>query len=866
MANDLITSDNIRSIEKERAKGGHYVPTPTVAELLLRFQSLQEWYIPRDMMFQLFVAMAQLNNPFGTDKDALENREIRVKADGTVDYTVDPYPFAVETIAQAMLADRHPYAEVYPSCKGHTDDRMLECKQFVQALLDTSMKRGDVMLDMVSKLVVLGWLPTLNTFDPAMKKQGQNPFDVQIIDPMNFYPRLDSRRQVMYGFIQQRVTGAQLIQDFSEFEGVKELIAAEDKPTEGTPAYKDYSVHGSNLETSEFDLLRFYDDYSTVLLLGARDATEPACKNNPALRRLRDSTKKGKYGSIFTSLDDDDPYAGLQKHNLGGVPLHLTGCFPEALSPTVKLQGVGTLSPDNIYKGLMGGRVVYYPFLYPMYNDWVDRSKLRNMMYTIIDRYARPTRIIYTDNKEYYKTVKQGDTVFMLPDGSEKMENEKIDPMPTEFMTMFQELSGSLKENSFAATTFGGRAGSSARQQDSVLAQGSKREEILIRKVQQSMEAYPTAAIRTLIRRGGDEPIFAAGDGRAFEGAYTLEYKADDLKGYVPNITVALKQKNALKDPANVAAFGGLQKLQVYPEEYLLGQVLDEPNPKKIIEDAIKEKIRTHDSVMAPKIEVASLESQSENLEPKWKLQEKVQLQTDKHQDDVHHKQLEQDWEQLPQDKQDAVRQATIDRVMSQASGQPNGTPPPPVGGPGPTPTPSGPPPPMPVGPSSPGMNAGPPPMQPPHPPMPMMPPPHQPMQGPPMGPPMMPPPRPMPTPPMAMGPQPPMMPPPHPGVGPFPPVGGMGGPPAPSLPAGFGKAPGQADRIIQPVSALMPPGGIGRPGMPSNLLAGAGLHGTPIDTPAIEAANKAFAPAVKGGGKTRKRGSRGRGGRKAGY
>lgn len=862
MASDLITSDNVQKIDRERAKGGRYIPTPTLSELLLRFQSLQEWYIPRDMMFHLFVSMAQLNNPFGTDKDSLENREIRVKADGTVDYTVDPYPFAVETIAQAMLADRHPYAEVYPSCKGHTDERMLQCKQFVQALLDTCMKRSDVMLDMVSKLVVLGWLPTLNTFDPAMKKQGQNPFDVQIIDPMNFYPRLDSRRQVMYGFIQQRVTGAQLVQDFSDFAGVRELIDAETKPPEGTPAYKDYSRHGANLDTTEFDLLRFYDDYSTVLLIGARDATEPACKNNAVLARLRDDTKKGKYGSLFASLDDDDPYAGMQKHNLGGVPLHLTGCFPEALSPTVKLQGVGTLSPDNIYKGLMGGRVVYYPFLYPMYNDWVDRSKLRNMMYTIIDRYARPTRIIYTENRDYYKSLKQGDTVFMSPDGSEKMENEKIDAMPTEFMTMFQELSGSLKENSFAATTFGGRAGSSARQQDAVLAQGSKREEILIRKVQQSLSAYPTTSLKTLIRRGGDEPIFAAGDGKAFDGAYTLEYKASGLNGYVPNIEVALKQKNALKDPMAVTAFGGLQKLSVYPEEYLLAQVLDEPNPKKIIEDAIKEKVRTHDSVIAPKIEVASLESQSENLEPKWKLQEKVQLQTDKYQEDLHHRLIELDWEQLPQDKKDMVRQATIDRVMAEVSGQPGGTPPPPAGGPGQTPTAPG----QPPMPTQPGSAAGPPP--------PALPPatagPRPPMPGP--GPQMMPPPPPHPMM-MGGGPPPPMMqhplPPPMPGGAP----GGFGGgggplgpvgPRPPMLPPGFGKAPGQADRPIQPISALMPPGGIGRPGLPSALMGGgAGMHGTPIDTPAFEAANKAFAPAVTG--KTRKRGSRGKGGSKKG-
>lgn len=85
---------------------------------------------------------------------------------------------------------------------------------------------------------------------------------------------------------------------------------------------------------------------------------------------------------------------------------------------------------------------------------------------------------------------------------------------------------------------------------------------------------------------------------------------------------------------------------------------------------------------------------------------------------------------------------------------------------------------------------------------------------------------------------------------------GNPGLPPS-GLPPQFAKAPGQADRPVQPLSQF----GMGRPGLPSSLMAGAGLPGTPMDTPLFEAANRAFAPMANS--RKRKRGSRGRGGKK---
>lgn len=860
---DMVTSKNVAASDKNRSANGHYVRTPTVTEMLIRLNHLQEWYQPRDLLMQMHISMARLDSPFSSDKDGLENKEVRVKADGRIDYTVDNMPFNIDTIAQAMVADRHPYVDVFPTCNTHTDKRMIEYKRFAQALIDTRLKQNDVMMDMVSKLVVTGWLPTLTEFDPAKLKQGQNPFDLHVLDPLNFYPLLDGQRRVIYGFVLGRVTGAQLIQDYSNFAGVRELIDAELKPPEGTDDYRGYTQYGANFETTEFDLARFYDDVNTCLLIGANDATDAACGNNSVLRKLRDNSKKGRWASAFDTADAlaDDPYAGIQKHGLGGCPLHLEGCYPEALSPTARLQG-SLVGSTNIFKGVMGGRIVYYPALYPVRNDWYDKSKLRNLMYTIIDRYARPTKIIYTENQEYFKSIKQGDTIFMDPNAAgERFETEVVPPTPPELMTMYQDLNNSVKEATFAASTFGGRAGSSARQQDAVQAQGSRREEILIRKTEHSLEKFPMFATRTAIKRGGEAAVFVSGNGRAFDGAYTLDYKAKDLGGFVPSVEVALKAKNGLKDPVNVAAFAALQKSGSFADEFLLGKVLDEPNPAKLIQDAIQEKARTESSVLQPMVEAFALQSQAEHLAEKFKWQEKVQLQTDDFQEKLHHKQIEQDWEQLPQDKQDMVQQSTIARVMQEiqtkngpqpptapppppgpvTGGQPSGgppTPPPPAGrsmtGPPPRPLPM-------VGGGSPTgiglpMRVGVP---------------GQSSSGPGPGPMMGMPPRP----PMGMMPQPPRppMPMPMPPPGPLPGAG-------PLLPPGFAKAPGQADRPVQPLSAL---GGMGRPGVPSSLNAGAGLHGTPIDTPIFEGLNKAFAPLKPmapnpmGPGK-RKRGRRG--------
>jgi hypothetical protein len=302
-------------------------------------------------------------------------------------------------------------------------------------------------------------------------------------------------------------------------------------------------------------------------------------------------------------------------------------------------------------------------------------------------------------------------------------------------------------------------------------------------------------------------------------------------------------------------AYNTLKGTKDFDSGFLMRTVLDIVNPDKIIEDAKKEMISADVSVLKPQVEVAASEATLQELKNKWKLQEKIQLANDQYQHELDMKQVEQDMGQLDEEKHAEVERATIQRILAAAQGQdpqggvpgagpasvlpqptqpPQGLPPnlhlpgaapstlPPPPGMSPMAPPSGLPQPMPV------------PIQP-RPPMPMPPP--QMIQRPPL---------PLPVRPMG------------PGLNPAP-----GRPNASGLPSNYAKGPGQRDRI-QPLSASSPSGGLGRPGVPAGIMSGAGLRGTPMDTPQIEAVNKAYKPltllpAGAAAGRKRKRGSRGR-------
>jgi len=851
-ASDLLNQGNVRALDKKRASQGRFTRTPSANGLTNRFRSLQEWFEERDTVFTRHIKMARLDNPFSVDKDGQQDNEARVKADGDIDYTVDNTPYVIVTLAQAMIADMHPYCESYPTCVSHTEPRINEHKRFGQALLDTVIKQADVPMDMCNKLVVTGWLPTLTTFDSALLKQGNNPFKLRVLDPMNFYPRLDAQRQVVYGFYLERITGEQLVQNFYDFEGVREIYEAEQTPNRGSSRWDDYTRPGHNLDTCAFDVVRYYDDTTTSLMISASHVSGSAASFNPVLAKRKSASRDGNLTSLFYNTKDleDDPYLGLQKHGLGGVPFHLEGCFEEPLSPTARATtdvgrdyGSGD-TPDT----LVGGRVVYYPFLYPIYNDWIDRSRYRNLMHLGVDRWARPTTYIYTENQGYFKDAKQGDTLFLSPDGQEKVEIPQPPPMPPEFMAVFSEFGNSINAATFTGVGGNTRMPTSARGYEAALAQGTKREGVLSRKIQNSLANYIETATRILVTRGGDEEVFVAGDGRAFGGAYTLEYKAEALKGYVPNVEVELKLKNGLKDQVSVTAFAALQKLGSFSDEFLIGRILDEPDPAKIIEQTISEKVKTEQSVIQPAIEVAALEAVNKYLKDKYKWTEKNTLVEDELEDEMQHRKIEQDFAQLPQDAKDAKIQATIQQVMEEVAktNAPGGDAMATLTGNSSTPT-QGPTPPPSAGSGSMGL---PPSMSPPPGLPPSLPPPGMPPPG------MMPPP----GPPMAgRGPLPPMGAP----SGPLPP--GLPMPPgaaptAPGMPGGlprdFAKAPGQADRPVQPLSQFGP----GRTGVPPALLGPAGLHGQLIDTPVFESTNRAFAPMANT--RKRKRGGRGKGGK----
>jgi hypothetical protein len=379
----LVKPADIIKIDAARAKGGWLIPAPTVQELIRRRDYLKSWYQPRDYMFRKYIGMARLEVPFTNSKADTTNKNTHLQKDAQQKYTISTAPFDALTLNVSMVSDRHPYVTCYPTHKGHTDARMGEFDRFSQGAIDTRSKQSDFMVDMVTKLSVTGWLPTMTVFDPALQKQGVFPFDLQILDPLNFYPQLDGQRRPIYAFIEHHVNGAQLLQNYSMFAGVAEIFAAEEPPHKSNDAeYKNYCLEGNNLLTTEFDVSEYYDDTYRAILIGCGDASNTACQYNPLLKSMKAKSLKGDMASVMHGSDhEDNPYCGIEEHHLGCMPINLEGCWPEPVSP-ISRENSGLISGTSYYSSSnYWGRFVYFPFLYSMYNNWVDQCKLRDMIY-----------------------------------------------------------------------------------------------------------------------------------------------------------------------------------------------------------------------------------------------------------------------------------------------------------------------------------------------------------------------------------------------------------------------------------------------------------------------------------------------------
>lgn len=829
LATVIRTPEQAAAVNKKRLKEGQPVPIPTHNEIYRRWLWGQAYWKPRNEIIRTYTSMVRLDSPFDGDKDDKAARRQRTGKDGKTQYNVSNFPFDVATLVQSLVANQYPNTSTLPTSAKHTARQMEDFDKFAQAMIDTRMAETDVMMDMAIKLTATGWLVTYTPFDPMLKAQGKFPFDFQVLDAINVLPMLNARRQPIWCCIESEVYGAQLLQDYGMFEGVAELFDDEPNYPADNPLYEKYWQDGFNIWTTKFKLVRYWDSSVTALLVMALEATPQICDWNKALGRLA----KKPYASVLhgSGVEDTNEYAGVCLHNLGRVPINIEGCWPEPVSH---------VADNSLSRGYNFGRIVYYPLLFSAYEPWVLLSQMQSMFHErMLDDIDPP---IITDDETFKNTR---DRIWRLSDGK-KISYEPKPPLGDAFMKFYEEKKMERDSAGFGQLAFGARGGVTSGRMASQLGEaGTVRENIVTRKICRAWASYPTAAVATMIARGGDEEIFASGNNPRYgktskdNYAYTTTYKAEALNGVVPRVLVELLDRDAITNPDKIAVFKSLEG-QV-SDKTRLRKVLHLTNTDEEIAERSKEqrdfKVMQNPDIMNIYAHKATLEAQLENQEEIWKLEDTVDDRQKAYEVEDAKEDALQELALLPEEAQ---RDALLKQVemLKQRLGVSDG-PPPNNSGPGG----------MPSGPMSP--NSGPPPgmSSPSTPPSGMMPPPPAPgpnLPGPPM-----------------MGPPPGMMPP------------GMMGPPpgappgvGPGLAPGVANAPGQAQQPIQPLSRFQPPGGVGRPGVDSLMIGPQGLPGQPVVMPRVAEANQAVAPIGPVPEPTtghhrngrRKRGSRGRG------
>lgn len=824
-ADELITADQVADIDRKRYQNGHYISIPTVMELWKRYLDLKGWYVPRDDLIRLHQKMVMLENPFGSGRGAIEDNGFLLPS-GKVQFARATFPFDIMSLMEGMLADKHPYLTAMPSTKSHTDDRLLQYEQFMQAVFDNRMQDGSFIQEAGRKLAVTGWLIGVHPHNPTLEAQELFPYELQLLSPLGVYPRFDGGGRLLYCFIERRVTGAQLLQDYWCYPGVAELFANEQAPDSGTNAYRDYSYPGNNLLSTEFTVIRYWDDYCTALLLDGTGCSVLAQSFNPALRNLANRQSAGHIPgvSVFNgSAKWDDPYYGVLEHKLGGIPVSIVGCWPEARDVTAY--------EANAY----AGRYVYLPFLFSQYHNWRDMSRLLSQLQTMLNKVARIKPV--TDSQ----TIKDDGEITRIDRGS-NLAIPAPTPIPQQYDYLMNFFQKQLQEAAYATSAYGASAGTSGSQQQMVSQAGTVRFAVITTGIEKLFGKYATAITKAAIFRGSDS-YSVAGTGAKYQGPYQMTYDLSKIK-VAPNVSVMLKSKNGFADPIKVASYKSLD--DIIPMKTRLSQILEMPNPDRVMEEMRDEAAMTESRAIEPYVQEKALEAQVAMFKKiqdlQWQL-EKLQMQQDVQQQ-MREVQLQAallEPEMVAQRGQQELQQLH-DQLMMQLGL----TPPPMMPSPGGLPAMGQ----SPLG-LPPGMGSG-------GPQMPSMPP------GLPPGPPPMGEPTPMPAlapamhgalipagpprgyqQPLPTGPMPPMGPPPFSPSGP-PALPNPSGP----LSSGAGSptldntatAPGQAEQPFQALSRSQPVGGVGRPGVESGLQ---GTAGMPLPAELIKA-NQAVMPVAE--------------------
>jgi hypothetical protein len=841
--NSLTGIKEVQRQNEKRAKDGYFLSVPTVAEIFTRHNWIKGWYEPRNAIIKMSLEMLLLENPAKKEPaQSLQTGKARLEKDGRVVTTTATFPFDSYSLATSMLYDKHPYVTLRPVVAAHEKKGVLaDADKFAQSALDMQLMQQDLLPDMVASPFATGWLITRYAYDPALAARGAFPYELEVLDPLTVYPHLDHRGQPLWVTIEERLTGAQLIEKYIEYPGVRELFDHEpDSVPESSDAYRKRLERGNSLYTAEFDVIRYYDSHVTALLLTATTVTETAIRSNTALARLSKRTKDGLALSLLSDPDGgSNEYAGVCLHNLGQIPINIQGCWRVPLRAT-------SMGTEHAAYYERWGRVTYLPFLFSQYENWLRISRLLSMMETLMLKRASAPVVtndpdLKSVNTDFIRLGEGRDLRYLEPPG-----------MSQEMMTLMQQAKSEVEQGSYARSASGAVAGTSGRQQDMSFEAGSIRENVLIRAVERACAAYPAGVIRTMIARGGDEKYFVSGDGKKYgTKSVTIEYSPEKLGGVVPFIDCELKSRNGLKDPTNAAIYRSLKESGL-PDEFILQRVLDEPGADAIIEQMKKQEIGRTKEMLELDLKLAVLERQKELLPKLARLEWDVQREKDKQQLWIEEQQAQLDVTQIPAERRIAQLQAQLMKAQ-QAMQEMMNPAPPMLQSPNSAPNMPGS---MPTSPRGIGQ---------------MMPPPQSPPNGMPSNQPQMTPEMmqrlaamramqqgaggvpsqvgsPMPPPGMPVPPRPPMQP------------GGNVAPVNNPRDAAIGKAPGQAQQPIQPLSRQQPAGGVGRPGMASPMVgSGSGMPGTPITlNPAIATANRSVAEPTPAAKPKRKRGRRG--------
>jgi hypothetical protein len=837
-AQRLITAPIARKIMRQQEKQGNYFNLPTMDEIQNFYYFKKGWWSLRDIMVKKYNSMAMLEVPLGSDKDSQQDPARNNQEDtGRDDYSIDPSPFDTVTQAISMAAKMRAYANTYPTDEKHTPALLREYGKFGNAILDMQSKKRDYIPEDMSRLINTGWLIKLFPFDQHLMDQNQFPFQIENLSPLGVYPDLDVHGQVLRVCIEKRLTGSQLLENYSNYQGVRELFDDEfgfgkDLPPADNSIFKEWSAKKNNLLTTEFEVVRYYDRVCTALLVNGCNITETAAKYNSGLKGLKDvsdNSSKKKLTGIYTKAKDRDgnPWYGVSEHNLGRVPMVVEFCWPE-------IRDSSTLDPDSD-TGRLGG----LPLMWAGFSTWKEMCRNFSMLNNLLYKTATAPLISNIEGIE----DQWGNSDIIKAEGDQKAVYATPPQVQQQIVEIMGRLQRSWDKGTFAPALSGVGSETSGRQTNMVLNAGGVRFDHVVRKIGRAWSGTIEGITEILRERGGDEPVKIWGFGKKYDGVpYAGKFKAALVGATCPGVEVELKRIDAMVDSERIAQFKSADG--VIPAVVAYDQILEVPNPQQMYDDMRQEKIDTEQTNMLPDVEIGALEKQLKVADKKadleWKIQEKKDIAE-------HNTRLEQtklDLSQLSSDELEAKQRAFLQQEMQKAS-QPSQ---PSASGGAPFATPPNVPMP-PTGPMNPGSMINP---------SQSIPAPGIPSSGSPGPFPMGLPPRPPQVPPgfgtgglvPSFPPRPPMMPPmqaPRPMPMPIPMMPRILPGTAPGIAPGLGRrvatAPGQAQQPIQPLSRFQPSGGVGAPGVGPRLVGPQGLPGQPVALPNIEHANQAVAP-----------------------